>query len=69
MTSSQDDAWAEQEPLQVKSEEVKLAMATGRGEAGAEARLETREVLWAGRQVQWVRATGDLLVWLEKHTP
>lgn len=31
MTSSQDDAWAEQEPLQVKSEEVKLAMATGWG--------------------------------------
>lgn len=26
---SQDDTWAEQEPLQVKSEELKLAMATG----------------------------------------
>lgn len=60
MTCSEDEAWAEQEPLQVTGEEAKLTSG-GYGHrmgAGAGARLETCEAIWTGRKVQWVKAKG-----------
>ena len=59
-TCSEDEAWAEQEPLQATGEEAKLTP-SGYGHwmgAGAGARLETCEAIWTGRKVQWVEAKG-----------